>query len=282
MRPEAWVNGRTGSAVDPLDRGFQYGDGVFTTLRVEAGAPVFLGHHFDRLQRDCGRLAIPYPGSAVLLEEVRSLLAGRLRGVLKIQLTRGAGGRGYRPPPSPLPTRVLVWHPPVSHSVDDPASGILARYCRTPLGINPTLAGIKHMNRLEQVLARAEWPEGPIAEGLMLDTEGCVVEGTMSNVFIVQGKRLLTPLLDRCGVDGVMRGLIREAAAELGFGLTEGRLTPAELAAADEIFFTNSVIGIWPVRQLEQQAYRIGPVSLELAEWLKNTTKQAISAWSAA
>lgn len=281
MSTSVRVNGQATGAIDPLDRGFQYGDGVFTTVRIESGAPLFLGHHLDRLRRDCQRLAIPYAGSGVLLEDIRALLADRSQGVLKIQLTRGVGGRGYRPPVRPAPTRALVWHPLAPHPADYPVSGVEARYCRTRLAINPALAGIKHMNRLEQVLARTEWPDGPIAEGLMLDTEACVVEGTMSNVFMVRGNRLITPLLDRCGVNGVMRALILEAAAELGFSLTEDRLNPAELEAADEVFLTNSVIGIWPVRKLERQEYRVGPVTLELAEWLKNTTQQAINAWSA-
>ncbi|MGB8167031.1 MAG: aminodeoxychorismate lyase, partial [Chthoniobacteraceae bacterium] len=275
------VNGHAASAIDIRDRGFQYGDGVFTTIRVEDGAPLFLGRHFDRLRHDAERLGMAFVGSGVLLEDVRALLGNRRHGVLKIQLTRGMGGRGYRPPETVVPTRVVTFHPPAPYPAEYPSHGVEVRYCRTRLGGNPALAGIKHMNRLEQILARAEWSTGPVAEGLMLDFDGHIVEGIMSNVVLVRDGQLVTPLIDRCGVAGVMRSLIWEGAADLGLSVSEERVTPAGLEAADELFLTNSIIGIWPVRTLEHHHFPVGPVALELAAWLKNTTRDAINAWSA-
>ena len=275
------VNGHPADTINLMDRGFQYGDGVFTTLRVAAGAPLFLGHHLDRLRRDAGRLAIPAVGTGVLLEDIRLLLRNQPEGVLKIQITRGQGGRGYRLPDVVAPTRVVALHPPPLFPAGNRLDGVAVRYCRTRLGMNPDLAGIKHMNRLEQVLARAEWFSSAIAEGLMRDAEGYVVEGTMSNLFMVKQGQLFTPLLDRCGVSGVMRALLLAGAGELGLRVTETRLACAPLEGADELFLSNSVIGIWPVRRLEQQDFSVGPVTRELAAWLKTATQHAINAWRA-
>lgn len=275
------VNGIATRAIDLSDRGFQYGDGVFTTVRVQEGVPLFLDRHLDRLRHDGERLAIPFVGSGVLREDVRALLGDHRQATLKIQMTRGMGGRGYRSPEPVVPTRIVSLHPPPPHPAEYSDSGVAVRYCRMRLAINPVLAGLKHMNRLEQILARAEWSAGPPVEGLMRDTEGYLVEGTMTNVFLVREGCLLTPLLDRCGVSGVMRAILIEGAAELGMSVSEERVGLAAVEAADEIFLTNSVIGLWPVRSLEHRHYPVGPVVLELAEWLKKTTHNAINAWSA-
>ena len=271
------INGLPRQTVDVLDRGFQYGDGVFTTIAVRAGIPLFLNRHLDRLHRDCAVLGIPWVGKDTLLREVEQLLANQGEGVLKIQLTRGVGGRGYRPPASVAPTRVLALHPSVNYPASHEQDGVVVRFCSTRLGINPCLAGIKHMNRLEQILARSEWGDSDCAEGLMFDQDDQLVEGTMSNIFLVRDGRLLTPLLDRCGIQGVMRSILIEAARGLGFEVSESRLTTKELEMADEVFLSNSVIGLWPVRRIEGRAYEIGSISRRMREWLKTTTQQAIS-----
>jgi 4-amino-4-deoxychorismate lyase len=113
------------------------------------------------------------------------------------------------------------------------------------------LAGLKHLNRLEQVMATQYWPDSGVAEAIMLDRDGFVVEGTMTNVFVIEGRTLVTPLIDRCGVRGVMRDLIVEAAGEWGLKASEERLSPTRLKEADAVFVTNSVIGVWPVRQFD-------------------------------
>jgi 4-amino-4-deoxychorismate lyase len=263
------VNGEPICRVEASDRGVQYGDGVFTTLPVRSGIPVFLGFHLDRLERDCLRLAIPFPNRELLIREACLLCASWSEAVLKIQITRGSGGRGYRPPDEAVPTRVLGIHPPPDYPPELAREGVAVRFCRTRLGINPALAGLKHMNRLEQILARAEWPLGEIREGLMLDAEGQVTEGTMTNLFLVKDGRIATPSLDRCGVAGVMRALVMEGAAQLGRAVEERRIGPDELDGADELFLTNSVIGVWPVRHLEQRAYPVGPLTREIEAWLE-------------
>ena len=267
------INGHPGRCLDPLDRGFQYGDGIFSTLPVESGVPLFVDRHLDRLQRDAQALGMPGPDRGDLMTDIASLLRHHPRGILKIQITRGAGGRGYRPPDAPAITRVLALHPAVTYPDTHASRGIAARYCAIRLGLNPNLAGIKHLNRLEQVLARSEWSDPAIAEGLMLDYEGYLVEGTMSNVFLVSQGRILTPRLDRCGVRGVMRALVLEAAEDLGWPVEELRVTPDDVATAEEVFLTNSVIGVWPVRSLAGCQYTIGRATREIREWLMKRTR---------
>lgn len=262
------VNGEPAAEVAATDRGFQYGDGVFTTLPLRRGVPELLDRHLARLERDCARLAIPFPGRDALIEDTRKLISGGADGVLKIQLTRGVGGRGYRPPEPALATRVLGLYPPPEHPPELARDGVAVRLCATRLGINPRLAGVKHMNRLEQILARAEWRDGEFHEGLMRDARGWVTEGTMTNLFLTRDGLLLTPKLDHCGVAGVMRALVMEVAAGHGVAVEETRLHPDDLDGADELFLTNSLIGVWPIRRIDGRATPVGPLTREIAGWL--------------
>lgn len=251
------INGQPVDLIRADDRGLLYGDGIFTTLAVEQGHLQHVPAHIKRLQRDALRLAIPFPDAATLRAEAQALCAGSERAVLKIILTRGAGGRGYRPPEPARPSRILALHPWPDHPASHAEQGVAVRLCTTRLGHNPALAGIKHLNRLEQVLARAEWDDPAIAEGLLRDQAGQLTEGTMSNVFLVQDGRLLTPLLDRCGVAGIMRARVLALAGRLGLECAEQRLDLADIAKSEAMFLCNSLIGIWPVRRFEQQHFTV-------------------------
>lgn len=272
------VNGQDTSLVPAADRGFQYGDGCFTTLEVRSGVALFWPRHCSRLARDCARLHIPFSCAATLTAEAAAMAAAGGDGVLKIIITRGVGGRGYRWPDAPQPTRVLSFHPRPDYSADWASSGVALHLCRMRLGVNPDLAGVKHMNRLEQVLARNEWSDADTQEGLLLDALGWVTEGTMSNLFLLREGRLETPKLDRCGVAGVMRELIMELANNMGIAVREVRCRLSYLLQADEIFLSNSLIGVWPVRSLDDRRWRPGPCTLKLAE----AVAQAKSAYCAA
>ncbi|MBA1149204.1 aminodeoxychorismate lyase [Ectothiorhodospiraceae bacterium WFHF3C12] len=245
------VNGRWSETLPASDRGLQYGDGLFETLAVVHGRPALWDAHMARLQAGCRRLGITMPDAGTLSEEAESLARACRAGVLKVVVTRGSGGRGYAPPSDAEPTRLLSLHPypdyPPSHWRD----GVAVRVCRQRLGSQPALAGLKHLNRLEQVMARAEWDDPEIAEGLMLSQNGEVVEGTMSNLFVVSGGAAVTPPLEDAGVAGVMRGLVMERLRESGVAVREQRLNLSAVAGADEAFLTNSVIGVWPVRAFE-------------------------------
>jgi len=273
------INGREAEQLSVLDRGFQYGDGLFETLRVANGRIRHWSRHLARLSEGCARLAIPRPDPEVLWEEAGRLCADTQDGVLKLTVTRGTTARGYGFGEDVQPTRVLALFPASTFPDSHTRSGVKVRICQTRLGHNPSLAGIKHLNRLEQVLARAEWKQDwndtAIAEGLMLDTDNNnVIEGTMSNLFCVQagetGPVLKTPLLDQCGVKGITRGRIMEAAAAAGIPVEETTLTVDDLYRSQELFLCNTLMGIWPVRQLEEQAFAVGPVSQQLQQALES------------
>lgn len=264
------VNGRVASEIAVTDRGLHYGDGLFETIAIfnEHPVPTLYCRHLKRLAEGCRRLGITIPRRAVLDREVARVCRGVLRGVLKVIVTRGSGGRGYRPAQPIQATRILSVYPWPNYPAFFAEDGITLRICRTLLGRNPVLAGMKHLNRLEQVLARGEWDDPLIPEGLMLDSEGEVIEGTMSNVFIFKNKRLLTPDLSQCGVAGIMRGFILEQATALGVKAAVRPLRLADIEQADEFFVCNSLIGLWPVRHLEGHHYSLGPLTQRLRRLL--------------
>ena len=236
------IGDQTVDRIDPADRGLAYGDGVFETLRIHAGRAVWWNAHCARLARGAVRLGIPLPDAAMIRPYVDALIANRSDGVLKLVLTRGAGGRGYAPPVDPQPTLILSLHdmPPPT-----PAAGIGVRWCRTRLAIQPALAGIKHCNRLEHVLARAEWNDESFHEGLMCDAEGFAVCATAANLFVLRDGRWWTPPVGRCGVAGVCRGWILAHADAV-----ERRLTAKDVESAEAVFLCNAVRGILPVLSL--------------------------------
>jgi len=219
------INGVPYACLSLTDRAIHYGDGLFETVAVRDGRPEFWERHMRRLQQGCARLGIPAPDFGCLVGEMRRLVRHQRRAVLKIIVSRGGGGRGYRPPEEPAPTRILVLYPwpewPDTHTRD----GVTVRICTTRLGRNPRLAGIKHLNRLEQILARREWHDRSIAEGLMLDTAGELVEGTTTNLFLVRKGRVQTPDLSQCGVAGIMREVVMEMAGEQDLPCETGHFT---------------------------------------------------------
>ncbi|MDY6946605.1 MAG: aminodeoxychorismate lyase, partial [Pseudomonadota bacterium] len=201
------INGQPSQVIPADDRGFQYGDGLFETTLLIHRRVRFLDDHLQRLFAGCARLGIAAPDEQTLRTEIAQVTADTERGVLKIIVTRGSGGRGYRPSATSS-TRVVVLH----RLVPTPRGALSLRWCDIRLGRNARLAGIKHLNRLEQVLAQSEWRQGDADEGLMLDTEGEVVCATSANVFAVRDGVLITPDLRFCGVQGVMRAQVLKAA----------------------------------------------------------------------
>ena len=261
------VNGIPQTHIEIGDRGFQYGDGLFETLTVHDGKAVFLQQHLDRLTTGCQRLHIPAPDLDALRAEINQLCQSVKSAVLKIIVTRGSGGRGYRQPDDIQTTRVLSLHPFPNYPDSYAQQGITARFCTTRLGLSPTLAGLKHLNRLEQVLARAEWNDEKIQEGIMLDINNQVIEGTMSNLFYSKNNQLYTAELTQSGIAGIIRGMIMNHESVI-----EHRFDSAELFTADELFVCNSVIGLWPIRQLDQYTFKVGHKTQHLQNWLTQQT----------
>ena len=262
------VNGEPGDVIPASDRGLLYGDGVFETIAIRDGRPNHWPRHLHRLHAGCARLGIQPLESALLAAEAESIINDTDHGVLKLIVTRGSGGRGYRVPESAGCTRIMQLHPWPDFPADCSEEGVRTRLCATRLGRNPALAGIKHLNRLEQVLARQEWNDADIREGLLMDTDGNLVEGTMSNVFIISDGVLMTPDLSQCGVAGIMRTLVLELAKQHGLDPYVAPVSLEALAQADEVFLTNSLIGIWPVIALGEKAWRKGGITMQLQELL--------------
>jgi len=264
------INGHAGECLSTQDRGLLYGDGLFETIAVENGIPRRWSRHLARLQDGCARLCIAQPDVALLEDEAAGLCRDAGRAVLKLVITRGAGGRGYRPAPDVTPTRIVQLYPYPSWPSEWMLAGVHSRICELRLGCNPLLAGIKHMNRLEQVLARIEWDDPDISEGLMQDQHGNLIEGTMSNVFLVTHGVLLTPELSRCGVAGITRALLLELAQQAGIATGVRDIAMDELAWADEVFLCNSLIGIWPVISVADRSYPVGRVTQLLQSFLRD------------
>jgi len=271
--PNLLVNGLPAGAIPADDRGLRYGDGVFETIKVCDGAPEFWSRHLQRLNLGAERLRIGAPAAATLAEEAARLLKKPCDGVLRIRLTRGSGA-GYGHEPCPRPTRILELDADPAHPKEASTQGVRVRLLEMRLGQNPALAGIKHMNRLEQVLAAQELTEPEIAEGLMLDGDGHVIEGTRTNVFFLSDGVLVTPALDKAGVAGILREVVLEEAKRLEYKVEIRPVRPEEAFAAQECFLTNSLIHLWPVRELEDRAYAIGACTRALA---RNVAARALT-----
>jgi 4-amino-4-deoxychorismate lyase len=255
---KALVNGVSAEALSLLDRGLHYGDGVFETMVYRRGHLVLWSRHYHRLQQGCERLGIVAPTADALLQDIAALVDSDCACVIKILVTRGAGGRGYNAEGANTPQRIVMLYPDMNYPSVYAEEGIWARVCSTRLAVQPKLAGIKHLNRLEYVLARAEWRDADIVEGVLLDTQDRVVEGISTNLFGVWQGRLATPALDGCGVAGTLRAAMLEYLAKRGVACDVRTITQAELAVAQELFLCNSVAGIWPVRKLGEQEYAVG------------------------
>ena len=265
------INGEPGDSVSVFDRGFQYGDGIFETLAVADGQPLLWDRHIRRFFHGATRLGLEAPAEELLRREAGQVCAGVKRGVLKIVLTRGISGRGYAPAMDAAPTRtvgLLPWPDyPARHRTD----GVSVQFCHTLITRHNILAGLKHLNRLEQILARMEL-KNDCTEGLMQDETGHVIEGTMTNVFIVSRGALLTPDLKHSGVEGVMRGLVLERAPALSIDCRVAGLKREHILDADEMFLTNSLIGVWPVHRIETREYPVGPITRRIQEAVRDAT----------
>ncbi len=254
------INGLAADMVPALDRGLAYGDGLFESIRfIGARAPLW-PRHMQRLGEGCLRLRLPPPDTATLWREALAVSQGMPHAVVRITLTRGVGARGYAPPATAQPTRVVAAFAPPRMAAAAYVEGIRMRVCVLRLAEQPALAGMKHLNRLEQVLARAEWNDPEIAEGVLCAGDGRVISATMANLFAVVDGQLLTPALDRCGIAGVGRAEVLAVCPQVRITT----LAMDALHAASEIFLSSSVRGIVPVRSIASWQYVPGTVARRL------------------
>jgi 4-amino-4-deoxychorismate lyase len=263
MSGRVLVNGAAATTVSVFDRGLSYGDGLFETIRFVRGAAPLWAGHMERLREGCWRLRLPPPDAGQLAQEAAAVTSGIDHAVVRITITRGVGERGYAPPSEPVATRIVAGFDAPAMSGEAYASGLRVRWCETRLSVQPLLAGLKHLNRLEQVLARAEWSDPAVGEGLMRDVDGQVISGTMTNLFVVLDGQLVTPGLDRCGVAGVARARILSARPETRVMA----LRPSDLDRASEVFLSSSVRGILPVQAVGDTVYVPGPITRALQQY---------------
>jgi 4-amino-4-deoxychorismate lyase len=249
MPLETWLDGARCNEGWLQDRALQYGDGLFETMMVRAGRIRFAGLHAERLARGCARLHIE-ANQPLIWKQAESLAGQHDCAMLKLLLTRGdATARGYAPSGTERSRTILSVYPAPQTTEVPPRVGVVT--LRNCLGENPELAGLKHCNRLEQVLARASLKGTGAFEGLMASSSGQLISGTMSNVFVELDGVLMTPELDRCGIAGVMRAVILREAASCGIALRIVRIPMHELLRCTSLAISNVRLGLLPVDELD-------------------------------
>jgi 4-amino-4-deoxychorismate lyase len=258
-----WIDGVPADTLSVKDRGLAYGDGLFETILVKSGQPMLLERHFERLASGGSRLALAL-NLPLIQRECLAFAMQMGEGVMKLIVTRADGQRGYAPVPDAQPRRILLSSPLPAYPEGYAEHGIRLFPCQTRLAEQPLLAGLKHLNRLEQVIARSEWQDTDHAEGLMRDTSGRIIEAVYSNLFLIQGDVLRTADLSRCGVAGVMRAELLDQARAAGIGVEITDLQMIDLAQASEVLVCNSVYGVWPVCAFERQNWPVGPLTRKL------------------
>jgi 4-amino-4-deoxychorismate lyase len=263
-RSPVWVNGVATRAVDALDRGLQFGDGCFETLSCVAGKVRWLAQHLIRLRTGCRALQIALPSDAWLQECLLQASVAQTRCLLKLTVTRGiATARGYRPSGEEQCTVIVARHPWPEAVV----APLRVELSAVQLGHNALLAGIKHLNRLEQVLAQRQLGPG-CDEVVLRDQAGQVICGSMSNLFICEASGLLTPDLRLCGVLGIVRAQVLAAATSLSIPVRTAPVSLATLQAAPACFFTNVRLGVCPAASFQGRMLAVDARVTALQRWV--------------
>ncbi len=261
------VNGKPCDHVSIEDRGLLYGDGLFETILCESGEPVLFEQHMQRLRLGCEKLNIELQDSRLIRSEINSV-AKNQDCIIKVIVTRGVRARGYQYDPDDNNfTRIVYQCDLPKISPNHYQQGINLFLCQHRLPENKRIAGIKHLNRLDQVIARSEWRE-EYQEGLTLSNHDNVIEGTMSNIFIEVDGRWITPRLDRCGVRGVLRDFIIEHAESFSTTCEETDIALSQLEQSDAMFVCNSVIGVWPIAQFQKKEFALSEQTIRLMQYL--------------
>jgi len=267
-----YVNGEAVEHLAVDDRGLQYGDGLFETIAIRNGEARLWSKHMERLNKGCELLGIVMPTESDLHAGVMQAVTASgvlpAYAVTKIILTAGTSLRGYGRQRDQLPFVLFgafAATPPPAVSYQN---GIEVALCETRLASNSAFAGIKTLNRLEQVLARSEIMATDAYEGLTMDADDNIICGTMSNVFFVQNKTISTAPVDRSGVSGVMR---RHAIDVLRKQELDTRLQYTDLPSlgdVEEVFLSNSQFGVMPVNRCGERTWSVGPVTRKVMSLL--------------
>ncbi len=268
------INGKPGSTIDINDRGLNYGDGIFETVAVHDGVTLLWDLHWLRMVKGCRQLSLTIPDRETIEQELKLLAKKITKGIIKIVLTRGVGKRGYRPEPEQNCTRILSSSPwPNKKPGDKKGEGVDAYICKHVIYPDPQLAGLKHLNRLTQVMASIEVSNNGSGNnnriGLMCDPDNNLVEAISANIFVIEKNTLKTPELINYGVAGVMREHVLVQARNLDINTEVNMLEVSCLKKADEVFLTNSIIGILPVKTIENFSSRPGEITRKLMDAIK-------------
>jgi 4-amino-4-deoxychorismate lyase len=261
-----WIsNGQTVDSIPVDDRSAQYGDGLFETVAIRGGKPRFWDQHMARLRMGCEKIGIEPPSVAAVRADADAAISAlgdtAEFATLKIIVSAGSGPRGYGRRQDTRPTNRVGIFPGQPLPIKHYQEGVEVRICATRLALQPQLAGIKSLNRLEQVLGRSEWDDEAVFEGLMVDTDTRLICGTMSNVFIARQNVLITPAITRCGISGIMRQQIIGWLQDAGVACEVRDLEIEELRTADEVFLSNSQFGILPVSRCREFHWSVGPIT---------------------
>ena len=267
------INGSFDAVISPFDRGFAYGDGVFRTMKMVDGLPENWPLHYQKLVADCAAINIVCPSAELLMSDLQQLflpfdLSENLLAIARIIITRGAGNRGYTPPAITAPMRVITKSAMLQYPELRFSEGVSLTVCETRLASQPKLAGIKHLNRLENVLARMEWTDthttNSIADGIMVDNAGNVIECTAANIFARFGDTLITPSLTQCGVAGITRQRIIDLAHTLSLKVKVEVIDLPTLLSADEVIICNSLYSAWQVKSIQEKMLKTGTLAANI------------------
>ena len=268
------INGSFDHTISPFDRGFAYGDGVFRTLVMRNGVPESWPQHYQKLVADCAAINIVCPSAELLMSDLQQLFLidaqrDEKSSVAKIIITRGEGNRGYTPPAITAPMRVVTKSVMPEYPETRFTDGVNLTVCETRLAAQPLLAGIKSLNRLENVLARMEWNSTDIADGIFLDANGNVIECTAANIFARFGDTLITPNLTQCGVAGITRQRIIDLAHTIPLKISIETFGLENLFTADEIIICSSLYGAWQVKNIQEKLIKTGALAANIRAALK-------------
>lgn len=267
------INGLEHDFLPASDRATQFGDGCFTTARILGGEVCLLEAHIHRLQMACETLLIPFTHWDTLRSEMKRLASDTHAGVLKTIISRGSGGRGYSGASCLNPTRILSVSAYPAQYERWRKDGVVLTLSPVRLGRNPMLAGIKHLNRLEQVLIRTHLEQTDADEALVLDSEGFITECCAANLLWRKGRDVFTPSLEQAGVKGIMRQFCLHQLAHAGFRVVEVSEREEALQTADEVVICNALMPVLPVRAYGQHVWS----SRELFQFLAPICEQTRS-----
>jgi len=256
------VNGKQSAQIQVMDRGLHYGDGLFETIAYQKNKLLLWENHWQRLAQSAEILNINLPDKNLLQQELEYTAKDHENMVLKLLITRGIGERGYKVPASANPTRIIISDDWPNYPLEHRQVGINVHICAMRLSSNKVLAGIKHLNRLENILARSEWDDDAIFEGLMLDQDNDVIEGTMTNLFMIKNNAIFTPSLTNGGIAGIMRQQVIDFAEKIKQPVRYSNIKLNTLLDADEILLSNSIIGVWPVKKIRNYSFARKPSAL--------------------